>query len=315
MKALITEPKDFSDINMKYLRRVCSVKCGPFNRKDLLNAAKETDVLMLRLAHKIDKEFLQSATKLKYILTPTTGLNHIDIDECMSRGIKVFSLKGETKFLESIPSTAEHTWALLMALVRKIPQANEHVKKLGWDRELFKSHNLSGFTLGILGFGRVGKQIAKYAEAFKVPFKFYDIDKYLQEHPACVKSLTKFLQSIDILSIHIPLNENTVNFLNEKNLNFLKKETLIINTSRGEIIDESYIATALIENRIGGYATDVLNDELTEKKRLKSPLLKLQQLDLNLIITPHIAGATFESMMMTESFVIKKFISHLENEH
>src|SRR5690606_10220706 len=109
---------------------------------------------------------LLAGKNLRYILTPTTGLNHIDMEMAARQGIKVISLKGETEFLSGIPSTAEHTWALLLSLLRKIPAAHKHVMSGKWERDEFKAHNLCHYKLGILGFGRVGKQIAEYARVF-----------------------------------------------------------------------------------------------------------------------------------------------------
>ena len=265
--------------------------------------------LIIRLGHKIDKELLDQAYNLQYILTPTTGLNHIDIYEAEKRNIQIISLKGETDFLETIPSTAEHSLALMLSLIRKIPAANKHVLKGEWERDKFKSHNMKSFKLGILGYGRVGKQMAKYAEVFNMPWIFYDIDPKLKSHQKSEEDLSSFLKKIDILTIHIPLNQETSNFINASNLKFLKKGSYIINTSRGEVIEEEAV-TALLENGyLAGIATDVLVSEIDEVKRKNNPLLKLaRELD-NIIITPHIAGATYESMWLTEEFIIKKWIT------
>lgn len=311
MKIIITEPLDFSDENLILLEEIAEVTIGPFSREELLKAVEDVDVLMLRLHHFIDSEMFRAAGKLKYILTPTTGLNHIDQLEAGKRKVDIISLKGETEFLAGIPSTAEHTWALLLSLLRKIPQAYEHVQKGGWDRDKFKTHNLGHYTLGILGFGRVGQQIAEYSKVFNMPFVFYDSNRSLGNHPKSLDTLEDFLKAIDILSIHIPLNAENIEFLNASNLQNLKPEAYIINTSRGEVIDENYIATALAAEKIRGYATDVLANEINEEKRKTNPLLKIANCVDNLIITPHIAGATYESMWRTEEFVIRKWLKRL----
>ncbi|HSI70336.1 MAG TPA: NAD(P)-dependent oxidoreductase [Gillisia sp.] len=312
MKILITEPLDFSDENLKILNDVAEVISGPFTREELEIEVEDVDVLILRLNHFINDEILRKARNLKYILTPTTGLNHIDLEEAAARNIEIISLKGETDFLATIPSTAEHTWALLLSLLRKIPQGFDHVKKGGWDRDQFKAHNLCHYTLGILGFGRVGKQIAEYAKVFKMPFVFYDINPELRDHPKACNSLEELLKNVDILSIHIPLNDQNSQFLNASNLQHLKSGAYIINTSRGEVIDEDYIAGVIRSKEIGGYATDVLANEIISEKRKENPLMKIAGTVDNLIITPHIAGATYESMWKTEEFVIRKWLKHLD---
>jgi len=307
MKILIVEPLDFNPEQISILKKLGQVKTGPFSRDELLKAVKDVDVLIVRLKHIIDKEVLDQASKLKYILSPTTGLNHIDASEAEKRNIEIISLKGEVDFLKTIPSTAEHSFALLLSLLRKIPAAHSHVLEGKWDRDLFKSHNLDSYTLGILGFGRVGKQMAKYAEVFKMPWIFYDLDPQLKSHPNSEDNLISFLKNIDILSIHIPLTTETKNFLKLSNLKLLKKGSYILNTSRGEIIEEKAVAQLLENNHLAGIATDVLASELSYKERNKSPLLKLAKEFDNIIITPHIAGATYESMWLTEEFIIKKW--------
>ena len=312
MKVLITEPLDFGKESLERLQKVAEVEKGPFSRHELLKAVEGVDVLIIRLGHNIDKEILEKADKLDFILTPTTGLDHIDVNAAENKEIVIISLKGETEFLSGIPSTAEHTWALMLSLLRQIPAAHQHVIKGEWNRDQFKSHNLHSYKLGILGFGRVGKQIAEYAKVFKMPFVFYDIDPGLREHPNALEDLEQFMSEIDVLSIHIPLNKENTEFLNRSNLKYLKPSTYIINTSRGEVIDEAVLADMLVQKRISGLATDVLTSELSLEARGENPLLKVAQNLDNVIITPHIAGATYESMWRTEDFVIKKWLRMLK---
>ncbi len=309
MNILITEPLDFNPEQVTVLEKFGTLRKGPFSRMGLLTAIKSTNVLIIRLGHKIDKELLDQASNLEYILTPTTGLDHIDIYEAEKRNIEIISLKGETDFLETIPSTAEHSLALMLSLIRKIPAAKKHVLEGKWDRDRFKSHNLNSFKLGILGYGRVGKQMAEYAKVFEMPWIFYDIDPKLKSHQRFEENLISFLKKLDILTIHIPLNQETTNFLNASNLKFLREGSYIINTSRGEVIEEEAVTELLRNGYLAGIATDVLVSEIDEVKRKNNPLLKLaRELD-NIIITPHIAGATYESMWLTEEFVIKKWIT------
>lgn len=126
---------------------------------------------MLRLGHFIDASFFKD-TQLRFVLTPTTGLDHIDLVAAQQENVETISLKGQTGFLEQIPSTAEHSWALMLSLLRKIPAAHQDVMRGNWDRDAFKSRNLNALSLGILGFGRVGKQIAEYAKAFGMQYRF-----------------------------------------------------------------------------------------------------------------------------------------------
>lgn len=311
MKILIAEPLDFNKEQLAVLEIYGSIEMGPFQRKQLLKAVHDVDVLIVRLNHQIDKELLEKAANLKFILTPTTGLNHIDISEAEKKNIKIISLKGETEFLATIPSTAVHTLALMLSLLRKIPAAHNHVIKGNWDRDLFKSHNLNSLTLGILGYGRVGRQMSDYAKALNMAWKFFDVDTRKKNYPESIEELHSFLAEIDVLSIHIPLQDENINYLNASNLKYLKKGCYIINTSRGEIIEEEILSELLQNGHLAGLATDVLKDELNPELRNNSPLLKLANQFDNIIITPHIAGATYESMWLTEEFVIKKWINYI----
>lgn len=309
-KIIIAEPEDFSEKAHKQLCQVGSVVKGPFTKKELTAVCQDAEVLILRLGHYIDAELLASST-LKYILTPTTGLNHIDLKEAEKKQIEIISLKGKTEFLQNIPSTAEHTWALLLALLRKIPAAHTDVMQGNWNRDAFKSRNLNALKLGILGYGRVGKQIAKYAEAFDMDYIFFDSNPTEKKHPKAVSNMEDLWAQSDVLSIHIPLNQKNEKFLNQQKINQLKPGVLLINTSRGEIVDEKALVEGLKSGKIGAVATDVLIDEWQPQKRKKNPLLVYAKKNKNVIITPHIAGATIDSMHLTEEFIVHEFFKQI----
>lgn len=307
-KIVIAEPERFSNNALNKLKEIGNVVQGPYCSQEFINVCENATIIVLRLQHYLNASFFENAKNLKYILTPTTGLNHIDQKAAIKNRVKIISLKNEVAFLSSIPSTAEFTWGLLLSLIRQIPSANEHVLQGGWDRNKFVSRNLNTLTLGILGFGRVGKQVSRYAQAFDMPFLSYDIDPAKKQFTHSVAELKDFLSQIDVLSIHIPLNSKNILFLNKDNLSFLKKEAYIINTSRGEVIDENIVVSMLRANKLMGIATDVLANEFHPKKRNDNCLLTYAKENENCIITPHIAGATIDSMQMTEDFVVDKLI-------
>jgi len=306
-KIVIAEPQDFSGAAEKQLLQLGSVTKGPFSGNQLKAACQDANVLVLRLGHYIDASFFKD-TQLQFILTPTTGLDHIDLVAAQQKNIEIISLKDKTGFLEQIPSTAEHTWALMLSLLRKITAAHQDVMKGNWNRDAFKSRNLNALNLGILGFGRVGKQIAKYAEAFGMNYRFFDTAPELKDHLNSAENLDEMLAQSDVLSVHIPLNAQNINFLNTEKLQHLKNGALLINTSRGEIIDEKAVVNALGNGKIAGVATDVLTDELHPEERNKSPLLAYARENETVIITPHIAGATLDSMHLTEEFVVGQLL-------
>lgn len=264
-------------------------------------------ILIVRLARKIDLQVLNKFPNLKTVVSATTGLDHLDLEALDRKNIRVISLKGEDKFLDTIPSTAEHTWALILSITRNITISNDHVKLGNWKRDLFRANQLKGKTLGIIGYGRIGKMIAHYASAFNMNVAFYD--PFIEEQPKIVKydTIEKLLSESDIVSLHVHLNSETTNLINRKNLMHIKPGAIIINTSRGKIIDEEALVEFLEKGVIKGAAVDVLSFEFTDITM--SPLWSAQQRGLNVIITPHIGGASWEAMWECEVFTAKKAIN------
>ena len=165
LKILVAESRGFSTPAAELLRQVGEVVLAELNRVDLLQAVRGADVLWVRLRHRIDAEILAAAPSLRIIVTPTTGLNHIDVEDADKRGLRVLSLRDEVDLLREVRATAEHTLALLLALLRHIPAAVSHVRGGGWDRDLFRGHELFGKTVGIVGYGRLGGIVARSVEA------------------------------------------------------------------------------------------------------------------------------------------------------
>lgn len=313
MEILITEPTDFSENALDRLSVIGNIKKGPFCRKELFNAITHTDVLIVRLGHLIDHQLIEKAIQLKYILSPTTGLNHIDIEFANKKNIRIISLKGEDEFLDTIPSTAEHTWALLMALLRKVPQSFADVKKGNWDRDKFKGNNLEALSIGVFGFGRVGKQVAKIAKFFKMQVFVYDINEIESADCLVVNSPSELFQNSDIITVHLDLKDENKSIIDKELLSQLKKGAYLINTSRGELINEVDLVMFLENKTLIGVAVDVIQNENLLSSIFDSPIINFARKNDNVIVTPHIAGATFQSMLMTEEFVVNKFIDIFKN--
>lgn len=308
MITLITESIDYSAKALTTYRSLGKVYFGPKPRKD-------ANILVLRLAYKIDASWTDKMPNLKIIATPTTGLNHVDLKEAARRGIRVISLRGRTSFLKYIPSTAEETMALIFALVRKIPWAHEHVMSGGWNRDLFKGNQLIGKTLGLIGFGRLGKIVARYGKAFGMKILAHDpylASRVFARYGAHRVALEQLLRSSDIVSLHVSLTEATKNLLREKHFRLMKPAAYFINTARGEIIDEAALLKALQKKWIAGAALDVIWNERGDGKHLKNnPLVAYAKTHRNLIIVPHIGGATYEAMAVTEEFIadqVKRYV-------
>jgi D-3-phosphoglycerate dehydrogenase len=255
----------------------------------------------VRLAKKIDNSILNKFPNLTHLISATTGLDHIDMEAVKGKGIKLVSLRGQDDFLQTIPSTAEFTWALLLALIRNVPAANEHVKQGFWDRDQFRGYQLKGKTIGIIGLGRTGRKVATYASAFEMQVQYFDPFVSELSYQKC-DSLETLLQTSDIISLHVHLNDETFQLIGSHNISQLKKGCLLINTSRGNVLDENAVVLAITNNMIGGVATDVLCTELENIK--SSPLWLAQQKNKNIIITPHIGGASKDAMWACEEFIV-----------
>ncbi|MCA9997877.1 MAG: hypothetical protein KDE56_19090 [Anaerolineales bacterium] len=313
---LNAEPDNYSPAARDILQTMGEVwDKRPLTRPQLLAQLPHAHVLIVRLAHHIDAEIIQAGHQLQAIVTATTGLDHIDLAAATAQGVAVLSLRGEEQFLRTIPATAEHTWALLLALVRHIPAATAAVQRGQWNRDEFRGHDLFGKRLGIIGLGRIGNMVVRYAHAFGLHVQAYD--PYLMTWPANVAQhlqLDTLLASSDIITLHIPLNSSTIKLIGARELALLPPGAWLVNTSRGAIVDESALLAALQTNQLGGAALDVLAAEVAGEITHQHPLVHYAQTHQNLLITPHIGGATRDSMAMTEIFMAQKLRRFLEIE-
>ena len=308
IKILNIEPRGYSLEAKRIL-----MNCGELiefeaSRKELLDIIGDYDALIVRLGHRIDSTVLKKASKLKVIVTPTTGLDHIDTEYARKKGVKVLSLQGETEFLRSVSATAEHTWALLLALIRRIPWAFSSVLEGKWDRDSFRGTELHGKRLGILGLGRLGIKVAFYGLAFGMKVYFYD--PYCKSWPDNIKrcsKLNELLSKSDIFSIHIPLNDKTERLIGYKELSRLPRGALLVNTSRGALLDSAALVELLTSGHLGAAALDVLIREHDFKEHPDNKLvIGYARKHNNLLVTPHLGGATRESMAKTEFFMADK---------
>lgn len=314
MKALITEPVGYSSKAIDLYSEYCEVELGVEGRSDLLAKVKDKDVLVIKLGYQIDSEVFDAAKNLKIVACPTTGLNHINLDAAHAAKIKVVSLKNDTDFLSSIPSTAELAWALLLNLMRKLNSATASAADGKWMRDQFIGNELKGKTIGIVGFGRLGAIVAGYSRAFNMQVQCFD--PYLNSHPEWLHrhhTLESLMATSDILSLHVPLNSETEKMIDSQKFDICKQSVVFINTSRGEVICEEALLEALKTKKIAGAALDVLANEVGQTSNFQSPLLDYAKHNSNLLISPHIGGATIEAMEKTEIYVAQKVVNEIEN--
>jgi len=276
------------------------------SQDDIHNALKNCDVFWFRLNHKLTRDILKGVN-CKYILCAVTGLDHIDVEACKDFGITVVSLKNESEFLKEVRATAEHTFGLMLALIRRTKLSFNHVESGLWNRDVFQGTELYKKKIGIFGLGRLGAIVAKYADAFGMEVYYYDIEpKQTNSNFICCNSAEELCSKVDILSIHLPYNKSTHFMINKALLDNVSKPIYIINTSRGGLVNEKDLLEKLTTNKVAGYATDVLFEE---PNVADNPLVKYASNNENVIITPHIGGNTFESIDKTEHFIAKKLVA------
>lgn len=306
---------DISAKEQKYLEtRLKDIKnfSAIFNRNSLnpksLGKAQDADIIASFVYSKIDKNIIDELPKLKLITTMSTGFDHIDLKYAKEKGITVCNIP-----IYGEKTVAEHTFALILALSRKIPQSIENVRKLNFELEDLRGFDLEGKTLGLIGIGHIGANVAKIAQGFDMKIIASDPrpdKKTLKKFKIELVDLETLLQSSDIISLHAPYNEHTHHLINHKNVHLIKNGAYIINTARGGLIETDALINALDRKIVAGAGLDVLEEEFSikeEKELLKNPdrskhMLKTiiqNHLLLNnpkVIITPHNAFNSKEAL-------------------
>jgi len=282
----------------------------PPEREVLLENIHKYDAYFATLKVRFDKEVIDRAVRLKVIATPSTGLDHIDLAYAAAKGIKVLSLKEDTAFLDTITATAELTWTLLLAVVRRIPWAFDAAKRGVWARDEFRGHQLSGKTLGILGYGRLGRIVAEYGYAFRMRVLACDVREVAAVPYVEMVDFDTLLAKSDVVSVHIHLTKENTRLINKPVFDRMKPGAALVNTSRGAIIDEPALVEALASGRLLGAGLDVIDGEWNDNLS-SHPLIQYANSHDNLVITPHIGGVTLESQAMTIEHMVGKLKSHI----
>lgn len=281
---------------------------GSWNDYTSFKANAEVKVLIVRLGGMVTSDVLNFFPNLKFVISATTGHNHLDKDAIAERDITLISLRGHEDFLKTIPSTAEFTWALLLNLLRKIPSSISHVEEGNWDRELFKGYQLYGKKIGLVGLGRIGSIVARYAEAFGMVVEYVDPNventQYIRK-----STLEDLVVDVDILSIHVHSDASNYNLINAEIISKLKEGAYLLNTSRGEIWDEQAVVESVLSGKISA-GTDVVVNETTGREQ--SPIWKARN-HPNILLTPHIGGASYDAMWKCELYTQKMCLDAIKN--
>lgn len=284
-------PEDVSGTGIERLKRKYHVQIDPELWKQV-SALEEIipgiDALIIRNQTKVTASLLSQAKALQIIGRAGAGYDNIDIPAASQVGV-VVSYSPE----ENAVSVAEHVFGLLLALARKIPGADRSVKSGRWERKKFHGFELMGKTLGILGLGKIGFRVALRGKAFGMRLLAHDAylsptSVHVTESGATLVSMDQLLAEADFLSVHLPLTEETRGLLNAQVFRKMKPSAFVINTSRGEVLNEEDLFRALKQGQLAGAALDVREKE---PPSTASPLHEVE----NVILTPHTAGLTYEA--------------------
>ncbi|MEM0373764.1 MAG: hydroxyacid dehydrogenase [Sulfolobaceae archaeon] len=292
---------------LKELQNIAEIEViDPYAPKEeWLKKVKDVNVIVNRKA-KLDKEILEYARNLKLIARTGVGVDEtrIDIEEAKKKGIIITYNPGVNS-----QSVAELTFLLMLALYRKIIKINEFVRKGKWvEGQRILGNELYGKTIGIIGLGSIGRRVAKISKAFEM--NVLGFDPYVSEKIAevdMIVDLKTLLSESDIITLHVPLTKETRGMIGRNEILLMKRNAILINTSRGGIVDENALYEALVNGRIAGAGLDVLS---VEPPLESNPLLKLD----NVIITPHIGGATFEAFERGVENALLEVIRFLKGE-
>jgi D-3-phosphoglycerate dehydrogenase len=287
------------------------IKNGHVNHTDFISSKhdigliiKNYDGLILRSRFKIDKEFIDKAINLKFIARVGSGIENIDSKYAKTKNIEVISSpEGNNN------AVGEHAMGLLLSLLNNINTSSVQVKKGLWFREQNRGYELEGKTVAILGLGNTGKSFAKKTAAFNCNVIFYDINDDIKSDIAKKSSLDDIYEKADILSLHLPHTKLTFNLFNKTFIEKFNKPFWLLNTSRGSVVNTADLIEALKSNKVLGAGLDVLDVEsssFTEIINDKNDDFHKLSSFKNVIITPHIAGWTFESNIKLSKIVVNK---------
>jgi D-3-phosphoglycerate dehydrogenase len=279
-----------------------------FAGDDLSAFLADKDALFVRLGYRIDDVFLRSTPRLRVICSPTTGMTHIDLESMARHNVTLLSLKGETAFLEGIRATPEHAIGLLLALLRRYRTAFLASGNAHWDRDLCRGEELSGMPIGIIGLGRVGRRLASYLRAFEASIGWYD--PFVREAAAGTTryhSLAELIAQSRVIVL-AATHENGQPPIVDADAVAALTGKYFVNIARGELVDEEALLMAIENGSLAGCAIDVIANEHLALHRARWIAATAAS---NVIVTPHIAGATFTSMQKTEEFLVNKLIAFL----
>jgi D-3-phosphoglycerate dehydrogenase len=305
MKVLITDP--ISQEGVDYLKQqpglevVCKLE---LSSEELLSEIHDAEGLIVRSKTRVTQDVIEASQRLRVIGRAGAGVDNIDLEAATRKGVVVMNTPGGNSV-----SVAEHTFALLLSLARKIPFADPSLRAGTWNKKAFVGQELQNKTMGLIGLGKIGSLIAHRAHSFQMKVLAYDpfvSEEYTRDLGVDLQSLEDVLSKSDFVSLHAPLNEKTKGLICKNTLQLMKEGAILINAARGELVVEEDLAEALDKGHLGGAALDVFENE----PKIHPPLLASKQT----VLTPHIAGSTVEAQSKVGYDIAQQVAAYLQDE-
>lgn len=280
---------------------------NPPSHEEIISQAGLSDGLLTMLSDKIDEKVIQSvANRLKAVSQMAVGFDNIDVTYATRNKIPVFNTPSVLT-----NATADHTWALLMAAARRITEAHEEVHAgiwRPWGPDVLCGIEVTGATLGIIGFGRIGQAVARRAAGFEMKVQYFSkSEKTGIELNAIRVSLDELLKTSDFISLHVSLTPETFHLIGQKEFDLMKNGVVFINTSRGGVVDSNALRNALASSKVAAAGLDVFDPEPIS---MNDPILKMK----NVVITPHIASATTKTRKKMAMIAVENLVAGLRGE-
>ncbi len=313
MKPIVYVTRTIPEVAVNLLRNYCEViyrnELVPPSKEEIIENIRNVDAIYCTLNEKMDREVIDSSPKLKVIGTMSVGVDHIDIDYATKRGVYVVHTPGVLT-----ETTADLAFGLMLATARRIVEGDRMIRegrwKLAWAPTMMLGHDVYGKTLGIIGLGRIGAALARRAKGFNMKICYYDVVRrpdIEKELGIEYLELEELLKVSDFISIHVPLTAETRHLISEKELRLMKPTAILVNTSRGPVVDEKALLKALKEGWIAGAGLDVFEEEPLPHDH---PFIDLP----NVVLTPHIGSASHDTRNRMAEYAAEGIIKVLRGE-
>ncbi len=289
----IDEARLFADVDLEF----------NLTPEELVDKIRDYEALIVRSGTKVTREIIVNAKKLRIIGRAGVGLDNIDLEAAGEKNIEVVNSPEASTI-----SVAELVIGSLIALMRNIHHGHSSLKKGRWDRNKLTGNELYGKKMGVIGFGRIGREVADRARAFGMDVLAFDPNMTAEdarENNCEYRELDELIKEVDVLTLHVPLTEKTRGLIDTARIESMKKDAVIINAARGGIVNEEDLYNALKNDTIRGAAVDVFESEPPEG----SPLLKLD----NVVLTPHLGASTEEAQINAGTVVVEKIRNHFKD--